>query len=65
MPAEPALALAAIKHLSDSWPTPLQTLTSELLGLGAINEGLKGELFARLMLTLARDYVAYSRRWKR
>lgn len=57
-PAEPILALAAMKHLclfEGSWEISLHTFTSDLLSLGAINKGLKGELFARLLFILARD----------
>lgn len=60
-PSEPVLALAATHHLCsshESWPRSLQTFTSSLLSLGAINKGSKGELFARLVFTLARDRAA-------
>lgn len=59
-PAEPVLALAAAIHLcsSNSWSTSLQTFTSDLLSLGAISKGSKGEMFARLIFLLARDAAA-------
>lgn len=58
-PSEPVLALAAAHHLcpDESWSISLKTFTSNLLSLGAIDKGSKGELFARLMLTLARDHA--------
>lgn len=56
-PFEPVLALASCRHLHTAvaWPQTIRTFASELLSLGAIDKGSKGELFARLVLTLARD----------
>ncbi|KKK21711.1 hypothetical protein ARAM_007644 [Aspergillus rambellii] len=57
-PSEPVLAKAAMSHLCENnWPTSISTLTKELLNKGLIEKGLKGELYARLMLILARDTV--------
>ncbi|QKX63245.1 uncharacterized protein TRUGW13939_10414 [Talaromyces rugulosus] len=59
-PSEPVLANAAMSHLcqsSSSWSNSIDTLTSELLNEGLIEKGLKGELYARLMLILARDSI--------
>ena len=56
-PTEPILALAAKEHLVSVWKPTLQTFTSELLSLGVIDKGRKGELFARLLCILARDSI--------
>lgn len=41
----------------NNWTTSLKTLTEELLQLGLIAKGLKGELYARLVMILARDLI--------
>ena len=62
-PSEPVLALAAMKLLCEgnnwgnNWTTSIKTLTQELLQLGLIAKGLKGELYARLVMILARDQI--------
>ena len=35
----------------------IKTLTQELLQLGLVTKGLKGELFSRLVMILARDQI--------
>lgn len=58
-PTEPILAKAAMEHLcrSDNWKGSIRTLTGELLEKGLVEKGLKGELFARIVLILAHDCV--------
>ncbi|KIW99997.1 uncharacterized protein Z518_10925 [Rhinocladiella mackenziei CBS 650.93] len=61
-PSEPVLARAAMEHLcSDNWSGSIQTLCKELLEKGLIEKGRKGELYARLMLILAHDWVRWAR----
>ena len=59
-PAEPILAHAAMRHFCKrmNWPTSIKTLTSDQLDRRAINKGMKGEPFSRLVLTLAHDGIA-------
>jgi hypothetical protein len=56
-PSEPVLAIAAMSLLRPEkmWARSILTLNSELLGKGLVDKGTKGELFARLLLVLARD----------
>ncbi|KAI9762592.1 MAG: hypothetical protein M1840_001218 [Geoglossum simile] len=57
-PSEPILAKAAMEHLCEgNWPNSVKTLTRGLLQQGLIEKGLKGELFARLVLILAHDSI--------
>jgi hypothetical protein len=61
-PSEPILAKAAMEHLCNpdaigNWPNSVKTLTRGLLQQGLIEKGLKGELFARLVLILAHDSI--------
>ncbi|KAI9864856.1 MAG: hypothetical protein M1813_002626 [Trichoglossum hirsutum] len=58
-PSEPVLALAAMRLLcrGNNWTTSIKTLTGELLQQGLVAKGIKGELFARLVMTLASDQV--------
>ncbi len=58
-PSEPVLALAAMKLLCEgnNWTASIKTLTQQLLQLGLVAKGLKGELFARLVMILARDQI--------
>ena len=39
------------------WQTSLRTLSGDLLSKGFVSKGLKGELFARLVLVLAHDMI--------
>jgi hypothetical protein len=59
-PSEPILANAAMRHLCRgmSWAFSIKTFTAELLGCGVIDKGRKGELYSRLILTLAHDSIA-------
>ena len=59
-PSEPVVAKAAMEFLCENdknWPYSIQTLTEELLDKALVEKGLKGELYARFLLTLARDCV--------
>jgi hypothetical protein len=58
-PSEPVLAKAAMEHLCEgiNWTQSIITLTSKLFKGGLVEKGLKGELYARLMLILAHDWV--------
>ena len=58
-PSEPVLAKAAMEHLcfEANWTNSIRTLTKELLETGLIDKGHKGELYARLVLILAHDWV--------
>src|SRR5437660_12716780 len=58
-PSEPMLAKAAMEYLciGYSWPASINTLVRELLEKGRVEKGLKGELYARLLLILAHDWV--------
>jgi len=61
-PSEPVLARAAMEHLCHrlNWPTSIQTLSQHLLEKGLIEKGRKGELYARLVLILAHDWVRWA-----
>ena len=58
-PSEPILAKAAMEHLCSglNWSISIDTLVRELLEQGLVEKGLKGELYARLVVTLAHDWV--------
>ncbi|KAI9774504.1 MAG: hypothetical protein M1839_001692 [Geoglossum umbratile] len=58
-PSEPILAKAAMEHLCrpGRWSGSVDILSRELLQKGLIEKGLKGELFARLVLILAHDSI--------
>ena len=58
-PSEPVVAKAAMEHLceNDNWSDSIRTLTEELLDKGLIDKGLKGELYSRFILILARDWL--------
>ncbi|KAI9865205.1 MAG: hypothetical protein M1813_002525 [Trichoglossum hirsutum] len=58
-PSEPVLALAAMRLLcqGNNWTASIKTLTGELLQQGLVAKGIKGELFARLVMILANDQV--------
>jgi hypothetical protein len=58
-PSEPILAKAAMEYLCSgiNWSVSIDTLARELLEKGLVEKGLKGELYARLVLTLAHDWV--------
>jgi len=58
-PSEPILAKAAMEHLciGSNWALSIGTLVKNLLDKGLVEKGLKGELYARLLLTLAHDSV--------
>jgi hypothetical protein len=61
-PSEPVVAKAAMENLckNGNWSHSIRTLTEELLDKGLIDKGLKGELYSRLILTLARDCLQIS-----
>ena len=56
-PTEPIIAKAAMQILCKevNWAISLNTFTRNLLERGAIEKGAKGELFVRLIFTLAHD----------
>jgi hypothetical protein len=58
-PSEPIVADAVAEILAapGKWPSSVRTLAHDLLSKGLVDKGLKGELFARLLLILARDVV--------
>lgn len=60
-PSEPLLAKAAMELVckGNHWPRSIQTLTGDLLEKGSVEKGLKGELFTRLLLTLAHERVRF------
>lgn len=45
------------KTENENWSSSIRTLCKELLEKGLIEKGRKGELYARLLLTLAHDWV--------
>lgn len=61
MPTEPILAKAAMQILCKgaNWAVSLDTLTRNLLEHNAIERGTKGEIFMRLIFTLAHDALMY------
>jgi hypothetical protein len=58
-PSEPIVAdaVAEILAAEGKWPSSVRTLAHDLLSKGLVDKGLKGELFSRLLLILARDVV--------
>jgi hypothetical protein len=58
-PSEPIVAMAAMEYLCEksNWSDSIRTLTEELLNRGLIEKGLKGELYSRFILILARDWL--------
>ena len=58
-PSEPVVAKAAMEHLCEdqNWSDSIRTLAEELLEKGLIEKGLKGELYSRFILILARDWL--------
>lgn len=59
-PNEPILSYAAMRHLCSerwTWAQALETFTTELLDRGVVDKGQEGELFSRLILTLAHDKI--------
>jgi len=62
-PSEPIIAKAAMEYLCDghNWATSIDTLVRQLLEKGLVEKGLKGELYARLLLVLAHDCVRLGR----
>jgi hypothetical protein len=58
-PSEPIIANAAMQHLciQMNWSTSIFTLVKELIEKGIVEKGLKGELYARLVLILAHDRI--------
>lgn len=60
-PSEPVVSEAVAELLCDGphgscWNDSISTLSAELLGSGLVSKGEKGELFARLLCILARDF---------
>ncbi|KAF8536708.1 hypothetical protein BDD12DRAFT_275659 [Trichophaea hybrida] len=41
----------------DNWVFSIQTLTEKLVSTGRVEKGITGELYSRLLLILARDYL--------
>lgn len=58
IPSEPVLAVAAMTYLctGSNWPLSIETLIA-VLEKGRMDKGLIGELFSRIVLTLAHDLV--------
>lgn len=59
-PSEPVVAKAAMGFLCENnknWSDSIWTLATELLEKALIEKGLKGELYARFLLILARDSI--------
>jgi hypothetical protein len=57
-PSEPILAQAAMDLLCEEeskWPLSVELLVDEFVQKGFLDQGLKGELYARLLLVLAQD----------
>jgi len=57
-PSEPIIAEAVAELLckDQNWSSSINTLAKHLLSRGLVEKGLKGELFARLLCILARDF---------
>ena len=57
-PSEPIIAEAVAELLckGQNWSSSINTLAKHLLSRGLVEKGLKGELFARLICILARDF---------
>jgi hypothetical protein len=62
-PSEPILAKAAMEYLCSGmdWRVSIHTLVRQLLEKGLVEKGRKGELYARLVVILAHDWVRYRR----
>lgn len=65
-PVEPIVAEAAAFLLMENdidgkhyWVQSIKSLVQKLLNPGLIEKGLRGELFARIVLVLGRDYYIY------
>ena len=59
-PSEPVVAKAAMELLCENdknWDISISTLARELLEKVLVEKGLKGELYARFLLILARDHI--------
>ena len=52
-------SISATKQTDYKWSSSIQTLTQKLLQDGVIQKGLKGELYSRFVLILARDCVHF------
>lgn len=64
-PSEPIVAEAAMGFLcanDKNWSYSIRTLALELLEKSLVEKGLKGELYARFLLILARDYIYKSQK---
>jgi hypothetical protein len=61
-PSEPVVAKAAMEHLCENvnWTDSIRVLAAELLDKGLIDKGVKGELYSRFILILARDWLQKS-----
>jgi hypothetical protein len=60
-PSEPLLVLGAVNVLYDNgyhWAKVLDTFSQDLCGAGLVEKGLPGELAARTLLIIARDFTA-------
>jgi hypothetical protein len=57
-PSEPIIAEAVAELLckDQNWSSSINTLAKHLLSRGLVEKGLEGELFARLLCILARDF---------
>jgi hypothetical protein len=62
-PSEPILAKAAMDILCTgcNWAGSIDTLVRNLLEKGLVEKGLKGELYARLLLILSQDWIRLRR----
>jgi hypothetical protein len=62
-PSDPILAKAAMDILCTgyNWAISIDTLVRNLLEKGLVEKGLKGELYARLLLILAQDWIRLRR----
>lgn len=60
--AEPIVSYAAMRQLrkKSNWKEALECFAKDLLSKGVIAKGSKGELYARVMLTLAHDVAVRS-----
>ncbi|KAH0558650.1 hypothetical protein GP486_004697 [Trichoglossum hirsutum] len=58
-PSEPVVAKAAMELLcyEENWSNSIGTFARHLLQRGVIEKGLKGELYSRLVLILAHDWL--------
>ena len=61
-PSEPILALASHYHLypearNNKWDLSLRTLSMDLCSAGLVEKGLLGELCARTLILIARDFA--------